>query len=178
MEGGHLWRKVAGEKRQAYYNHSAAAVFVVDSEGGVKELEEKRASMEKGRDAVLPEFPTAIGIAHPCIESWLLADGPAIRRALNLKTTPQVPEQPEDLPAPCRDPQENPKVRLCRLVGSTKKELSADEKDRIAAATNDLDLLRQRCPLGFAPFAEEVERHIRPLFAPVGGGRPTGGDVV
>jgi hypothetical protein len=53
---------------------------------------------------------------------------------------------------------------LARIAGSRKKELSAGEKDRIAAAMNDMELPRARCPLGFAPFADEVEDHICPLF--------------
>jgi len=37
--------------------------------------------------------------------------------------------------------------------------------DKIAAAINDFAQLRARCPLGFAPFADEVDRQIRPLFS-------------
>ncbi len=37
----------------------------------------------------------AIGVAHPCIESWLLADAAAIRRALALPATPKLPAEPE-----------------------------------------------------------------------------------
>ena len=29
---------------------------------------------------------------------------------------------------------------------------------------NDMTVVRDCCPLGFAPFADEVERHIAPLF--------------
>jgi hypothetical protein len=38
------------------------------------------------------------------------------------------------------------------------------EKDFIATAMNDMPLVRKRCPQGFAPFADEVENRIRPLF--------------
>lgn len=50
------------------------------------------------------------------------------------------------------------------FVIDSKKELSAKEKDRIAVAVRDLDLIRRRCPLGFGPWAGEVEQRIRPLF--------------
>ncbi|MGD0897190.1 MAG: hypothetical protein ABR915_05095 [Thermoguttaceae bacterium] len=159
-----LHQKVQVAKQQAHGHGSHAAVFVVDSEGGPKELKAKRAQLEEGRDRKLPDFPMAVGVAHPCIESWLLADAAAIRRGLDLPATPAVPADPESLPAPCHDADENPKRVLCKLAGVAKKELSADEKDCIARAMNDLALVRQRCPLGFAPFADEAERHIRPLF--------------
>ena len=103
-------------------------------------------------------------MAHPCIESWLLADATAIRRGMNLARTPKVPGEPETLPAPCQDRQKNPKTELARAADSTKKELSAKEKDEIAKAMNDMKLVSARCPQGFAPLAAEVERYILRLF--------------
>jgi hypothetical protein len=161
-QGKGLWQKVRFAKRQAYYNRSSAAVFVVDSEG---DLADRQKHLAQGRDADPLNLPMAIGVAHPCIESWLLADGPAIRRALGMEKAPAIPDRPEDLPAPCRDDTNNPKAVLRRVTGASKKELATVEKDRIATAMNDLDLLRTRCPLGFAPFAAEVVQRIRPLFS-------------
>jgi hypothetical protein len=164
LHGKGLPQKVRFARRQAFYNRSAGAVFVIDSEGDQSDLKKKKAELEQGRSYDFPEFPTAIGVAQPCIESWLLADGAAIRRALELPATPAVPEQPEQLPAPCRDAGNNPKAVLSAAVGSRKQDLSAADKDKIARAMNDLDLVRARCPLGFAPFADEVDKRIRPLF--------------
>jgi hypothetical protein len=53
---------------------------------------------------------------------------------------------------------------LTAAAGRGGGELSAGEKDEIAVAINDFDQLRAGCPLGFAPFADEVDRHIHPLF--------------
>jgi hypothetical protein len=106
----------------------------------------------------------AVGVAHPCIEAWLLTDAAAIRRALGLSATLDVPENPEELPAPSHDRKRNPKTELVRIAGSMKKELSTEEKDSIATAMNDMRLPRERCPRGFAPFADDVEDRIRPLF--------------
>lgn len=164
LQGKGLWQKVAFAKRQAHYNRSTAAVFVMDSEGDEHELERKRTEMKKGRDHEFPEFPAAVGVAHPCIEAWLLADASAIRRAFDMPIGPAVPDEPEKCPAPCQSRRENPKTLLARAVGS-RKLLSAKKKDDIAAAMNDTSLLRERCPLGFAPFADEVEARIRPLFS-------------
>jgi hypothetical protein len=159
--GKGLWQKVRFAKRQASYNGSAAAVFVMDSEG---KLSEKSRELQKGRDSELPHFPMAIGVAHPCIEVWLLADPSAIRRGLGLERTPEVSEKPEELPAPCIDGKNNPKTVLAQAAGSNKQELSAAEKDLIAQAMNDMNLVCKRCPTGFAPFEKEVTQHIRPLF--------------
>jgi hypothetical protein len=165
LQGKGLPEKVKFAKRQAFYNRGTqAVVFVRDSEGGEKELSETKAAMEKGRDAEGLSIPMAIGVAHPCIESWLLTDAAAIRRGLELSSNPTVPDKPESLPAPCMSRKNNPKAALVRAAGSAKKELSAKEKDKIARAMNDLGLLERRCPLGFAPFAEEVRKRIRPLF--------------
>jgi hypothetical protein len=158
-----LAKKVQFAKRQAFYSGSHAAVFVIDSEGGVKELNAKQSDLETGRGRELLSFPMAIGVAHPCIESWLLASPEAIRRGLGLKSTPQVPTEPETLAAPCQNRRDNPKTALS-AAAIIDRELSAEEKDRIAVAINDLEHLRTLCPLGFAPFADEVEDRIRPLF--------------
>ena len=164
LEGKGRWQKVRFAKRQAHYNTTTdGVVFVLDSEGGQKKLRETRKDLEKGRDADDLSIPTAVGVAQPCIESWLLADATAIRRGLELKESPEVPQEPESLPAPCKDRTRNPKAVLARAAGSTKRELSAAQKDRIATALNDLDLVRRRCPLGFGPFADEVAQHIRAL---------------
>jgi len=164
LQGKGRWQKVRFAKRQAYYNKTTdGVVFVLDSEGDRKKLESTREDLKKGRDADDLSIPMAVGVAHPCIESWLLADATAIRRGLELDNSPDVPEEPESLPAPCKDRKRNPKTVLARASGSTKKELSADQKDSVAAAINDLDLVRRRCPVGFGPFADKVQRHIRPL---------------
>jgi len=160
LEGKTFQQKAWFAKRQASYNRSHAAVFVVDSEGTHKDLKRIGGELDDGRNRGLLEFPMAVGVAHPCIESWLLADAAAICRATGLATTPEVPDQPEELPAPCRDRRKNPKTELARIAGSSR----AKNKYKIAAAMNDMDLVRTRCPLGFAPFADEVQQRIAPLF--------------
>jgi hypothetical protein len=166
LSGKGLAKKAQFAKRQAFYNRSHAAVFVVDSEGGHKELDAKQGDLNEGRGRELPDFPMAIGVAHPSIESWLLAVPEAIRRGLQLAATPKVPAEPERLAAPCKNRRDNPKTVLITLTGHGGGELSAAEKDKIATAINDFEQLRARCPLGFAPFADEVDRHIRTLFPP------------
>lgn len=161
LEGKGLAKKVQFAKRQARQNQSDGAVFVLDTEGNMKERVE---AMTEGRDREQPDYPMAIGVAHPCIEAWLLADPTAIRRGLNLSNTPTIPDEPENLPAPCKNHRHNPKTVLAALGESRQKEISTESKDNIAKSMSNMTLVRERCPRGFAPFADEVETHIRPLF--------------
>jgi len=162
-----LARKVRFAKRLARRRKSAAAVFVVDTEGDLRVLKAKKADLEQGRNAESPDFPMAVGVAQPCIEAWLLADASAIRRAFDMPAAPGVPAEPEKCPAPCQNQKDNPKTILARIVG-LKRRLSAEENWRIAAAMNDMGLVRTRCPASFAPLADEVEGRIRPLFSKSG----------
>ena len=109
LEGKNRWQKVRGAKRNARINGSAGCIFVLDSEGDQASI---RAELQTGRDSESPDYPMAIGVAHPCIEAWLLADASAIRRGLSLEQKPIVPENPELLPAPHVDRKNNPKIAL------------------------------------------------------------------
>ena len=130
LSGKGIAKKVQFAKRQAFYNRSQAAVFVIDSEGGPKELQGRQGDLEDGRGRELPDFPMAIGVAHPCIESWLLAAPEAIRRGFQLAATPQVPAEPEKLAAPRKDRSHNPKTVLTAAAGRGGGELSAGRKRR------------------------------------------------
>ena len=161
QQRGSLKQKARFAKRQARINGSAGAVFVVDSDG---DLKGRKRDLTDGRKMELGQFPMAIGVAHPCIEAWLLADPSAIRRGLELPNNPETPDEPERLPVPSQDKRKNPKAALARAAGQKKRDLSAREKERIASKMKDMPRVRERCPQGFAPFADEVECHIRPLF--------------
>ena len=163
LQKGSLERKANFARRQARYNGSDGVVFVVDSEGGEKERKDKKRDLERGRDTASDAVPMAIGVAHPCIEAWLLADPAAIRRACRLGSDPQVPSAPEQLSAPRCDANQNPKTAL-RRAARTRHPVEAAVMWRMAASIQDLDVLRNGCPLGFAPFAAEVGQRIRSLF--------------
>jgi hypothetical protein len=153
--------KIEFERFQAFHSNYNGLVLVVDSDGKLNEVRKIWFdAREKSELALTSPLPMAIGVAHPCIESWLLADATAIRRGLELDGTPDLPENLEALSAKQED-KNHPKYVFHTQV---KKNVSAKEKDRIAATMNDLELVKKRCPLSFRPFAEEVETHIRPLF--------------
>jgi hypothetical protein len=161
LQGKGLWQKVRFAKRQAYYNGSAGAVFVKDTEG---DLHGTVRELQRGRAAELPDFPMAIGTPHPCLEAWLLCDPAAIRSALGLAELPLAPDDPEGLPAPRDDRNNNPKSVLHRCAGGMGSDLSAAEKTRITSNLRELQRVRERCPQSFAPFADEIHARIKSLF--------------
>lgn len=152
------WRKVHFAKKMASNNGSDGCVFVIDSEGDKESVQKE---LVKGRDSIYPSYPMAIGVAHPCIEAWLLADASAIRRGMNLVQRPTVPSRPEELPAPQHDAKNNPKVALASCDPKNRHP-NTDEKSSIA---NYLDLASAEvtCP-SFGSFAAEVRNHIGKLF--------------
>ena len=95
LQGKTRAQKVHFAKRQAVYSpfKPAAVVFVLDSEGDLKKRTEE---LIEGRDREYPEYPMAVGVAHPCIETWLLADAAAIRQGLGLAEAPTVPDKLEE----------------------------------------------------------------------------------
>lgn len=157
LQGKGFWQKVWFAKRQAHYTSgTCGAVFVLDTEGNDRVISE----LAKGRDHALPGFPFAIGVARPCIESWLLGDSSALCQALGrLVKSRELPEDPESLPAPSQNRNHNPKTVLANLGAD-----SQTQKDKIAQEL-DLNAARNRCPRSFEPFAAEVDTLIRPLFA-------------
>jgi hypothetical protein len=160
LQGKGLWQKVRFAKRNAFNSGSAGLVFVLDTEGDHPgQLEQ----LQRGRDSELLDYPAAVGVAHPCVEAWLLADASAIARALGLARRVDVPAEPESLPAPCKDRDQNPKAVLGRCVGRNRP-LSSAETTGIVHAIRHLNLIRTRCPIGFAPFADEVVGIIKPIF--------------
>lgn len=161
-ESGSGWtQKAAAARKLANHSDADGAVFVIDTEGDLQ----RREQLAAGRDLGPEEVPMVVGAAHPCIEAWLLVDATAIQRGLALDDVPQTPEEPESLPRSKRTAGQEAK-RVLKECVKQRKPLSADAMGRIAAALNEhsLPLLRRRCPLGFAPFADEVEERIRPLF--------------
>jgi hypothetical protein len=161
LQGKGLRQKVIFVKRNPSHKNRAGAIFVLDSEG---DHPHKLDELVSGRDSANPDLPMAVGVAHPCIETWLLADAAAIASAFGLSSPPNVPQDPESLPAPWKNPSHDPKTVLGRFAGQSN--VSSRDAWRIAQLANT-DTVRQRCPKGFGAFAKEVEERIAPLFRQV-----------
>ena len=73
----------------------------------------------------LPAYPTAVGVAHPCIEAWLLADAPAISRALGFTQRANVPESLNRCRPRARTGSRIPKAAVGRCAGQDRPLSSA-----------------------------------------------------
>jgi Domain of unknown function (DUF4276) len=158
LQGKGLWQKAKFVKQNARINGSAGCVFVMDTEGNQEHV---LTELVRGRDSIFLDYPMAIGVAHPCIEAWLLADASAVRRGMNLNQRPTVPAKPEELPAPQHDTKNNPKVALA-ACDPKNRHPNAHEKSSIATHL-DLASVEVTCP-SFGAFATEVRHHISKLF--------------
>lgn len=158
LQGKKLCQKVKFVKQTALYNGSAGSMFVMDSEGN---RQSRLAELMKGRDSAYLGFPMAVGVAHPCIEAWLLADPEALARGLKLPSPPAAPQNPESLPAPQKDRTHNPKTVLAER-GRQPSFVPACHTNcvRDCRSCPGVGALPSRIP----PFAQEVEERIAPLY--------------
>ena len=96
-----------------------------------------------------PKFPSArraFGVATKRFDAWVPADENSIASALGCASEPQKrPEEVDDPKAVCTSLRDGSGRKIGR------RDLYAD-----VGETADLDRLRERCPVGFAPFAERV----------------------
>ncbi len=157
-----LWRRVQQTKMRAADYGDAGLIYVVDSEG--EDPAKYLTELVRGRDAKRKDFPMAVGVAHPCIEAWLLADPQAIRKAFDLKKAPSIPSAREYLPnAPKTFPGKFYKRFLAECAQKQRADLSMQEKSALVLAINDIAVIENSCP-SFASFAAEVKDHIGPIF--------------
>jgi hypothetical protein len=133
----------------------AAAVVDADDDRSHSRLRQ----MARARDALrieAPNFRVALGEAIPHGEAWLLDDEVAVRKALGLAC---------DCPIPPVSKCHSPKAELNRLHSACPcvNDAGADIRSRIAASLDETRC-NHRHDTGFAAFAEDVRRELKPLF--------------
>ncbi len=111
--------------------------------GGVKAAEQEGLALA---------YRTALGVAIETVEAWLLSDESAINNALNPDPI-QNACAPEKLSGKAGTA-EHPKARFLGAVGRARRPRDAPH-DAVARLIR-LELLEQRCPLGFAPYLKEL----------------------
>jgi len=141
--GDRLGRKFIGIAKLAEREGFDAAVILIDHDGDNTRLK----SATFAQQATVTSLPRAIGIAVRKFDAWFLADQTALSRVLSTN----VDMQPD--PEGIADPKE-----VCRFLNNSSpgdrrlRDLYSD-----VAAIVDLQILRDRCPVGFAVFAARVE---------------------
>lgn len=130
------WMKVAEE--QGY----DALVLVIDQD---KALERVREITDAQNDQRVP-LRRALGVAIRTFDAWMLADERAVAYVLGYAVpTQRSPEEMSDAKGVCT-----------QLLGQSQAAMSQSEFYASVAREADFGTIEQRCPRGFAPFAQRV----------------------
>jgi hypothetical protein len=111
-------------------------------------------ALREGREAIESETspPCALGCAVEAFDAWMLADRGAVAGAGG--NVDALPVHPETV--------RRPKEAAGRVFETTAGSGLGAYYAQVAAAVG-LDLLKKACPLGFAPFAQEVRDRLGPV---------------
>ena len=130
------WIKEA-ENRQA-----DALVFLIDEDGKSERIEQIR----DAQDFPLSQLRRAMGVAIKMFDAWMLADEKTLTQVLGY----HVNRQPD--PETIR----NPKQVCADLLVESQDQMSQSEMYAKVSSEIDIDILCDRCPSGFKPFATYV----------------------
>lgn len=96
----------------------------------------------------------------PCkmIESWLLADEKAFRRAFgNIPRAPSLPQHPELIWGTKNDPNsDHPKNYLKRVLDQYRDTSLNRDTYKTIAENTDIGALREKCPISFEQFYTDI----------------------
>ncbi len=120
-----------------------AIVLLVDCD----RVESRIAEVDAAQASPLALIKRALGVAVEAFDAWMLADHVALSKVFGSP----VQRQP--------DPESttNPKESFRRLFESAQHDSSISEHYAEISAIAELAELKNRCPRGFAPFAERVQ---------------------
>jgi hypothetical protein len=127
---------------EAHKRGCDAVVLVIDEDGEAQRITD----MDRAQDETsITSIRRALGVAVRTFDAWMLAD----ERALSAVLGYNVPRQrsPEAIKAPKQE---------CESLGG-KAEIALREMYAAVAKCAAIAVLRERCPTGFAPFADRVE---------------------
>ena len=142
--GDRLGRKFIGIIQYAERQGYDAVVILMDHDG----YDSRPKSATYAQEAIVTSLPRAVGIAVQSFDAWFLADHSALSTVLEVKVDMQP--DPETI--------SDPKMRCQTLNEIANSGRSLRDVYSIVAAIMNLDILRQRCPIGFAVFAERAAR--------------------
>jgi hypothetical protein len=122
-----------------------ALVLLIDQDD---QIDRRRQLSDAQEHLQLSTIPRAMGVAVITFDAWMLAD----ERALATVLSHPVQRQPD--PERTRDA----KGACSALRDEAGSDLSLADLYAALAAVMDLDLLEERCPQGFEPFAHRARR--------------------
>jgi hypothetical protein len=119
-----------------------ALVLLIDQDG-FSERTKELADAQAFDGAAIPR---ALGVAIRSFDAWMLADERALSSVLGCAVSRQP--DPETIV--------NPKESCSDLLANASQPFSQTQMYAEVAKAFDLDVVANRCPKGFAPFAERV----------------------
>lgn len=142
-KGDRLGRKFIGIMKFAERNGYDAVVILMDHDG----VDTRLKSATYAQEATVTSFPRAVGIAVRSFDAWFLADHAALSQVVSM--TVHMQPDPES--------HSDPKKECQMLNAAMAEERRLRDFYAAIAAIVDLQILRNRCPVGFAEFANRVE---------------------
>ena len=141
-KGGRLFKRAVRWLEEAKKHKFDVLVLLIDEDGDHARISHVDKAQEYDRESL----PRALGVAVQTFDAWMLADETAVSTA----TGPTVQRCPE--PETIRDPK-----RMCAdlLRDGTKRQTQSQMYAAIAKEAR-LETLVERCPQGFAPFADRL----------------------
>ncbi|OHB78211.1 MAG: hypothetical protein A2Z25_23535 [Planctomycetes bacterium RBG_16_55_9] len=130
------WLKEA-ENRQV-----DALVFLIDEDG----KSERIAQIRNAQDSLVSRLPRAMGVAIRTFDAWMLPDEKTLSQVLGYNVNRQ--HDPETIL--------NPKQVCKDLLTKSQNRLAQREMYKAISHEIDIDILCDRCPSGFKPFAAAV----------------------
>lgn len=119
-----------------------ALILLIDQDG----CPERVTQIEDAQNRQLGVARRALGVAIQTFDAWMLADETALTQTLGTNVERQP--QPEKTLTP--------KQRCAELLETAPNSMPQSEMYARVAKAASLDILCERCPQGFAPFAERV----------------------
>ena len=126
-----------------------AIVLLIDEDKDPKHKHRRRKGIQQAQERVaeIARIPRALGVAVRTFDAWMLADEAALSNVLG--RTVQCQPSPEGI----HDPKS-----ICEQLRDESPgcELGLAEMYALVAEKTRLEILEQRCPSGFKPFAVRV----------------------
>jgi Domain of unknown function (DUF4276) len=141
-KGPRLRKRAVQWMRQAEDESFDAIVVIIDEDGKKDRCDQFEQAQNEGEVSIA----RALGVAVQKFDAWMLADEKALSKVLGANVDRQ--QNPEDI----REPKE-----VCKgLRNSHQLDCSLRDFYHRIAENADLDIVKERCPRGFQPFAERV----------------------
>ncbi len=141
-KGGGYFKRAMGWLLYAKEKEYDALILVIDQDKYPERVQE----FTDAQNNNMVSLRRALGVAIRTFDAWMLADEQALTRVLSYV----IPRQ--------RNPEEirGGKGVCAQLLEQSKINMSQSDLYSTVAREADIDTMKERCPQGFAPFAERV----------------------